>query len=189
MNKLCYETGSYIFKGILNLILEGASLTSFYILKEGEAIIRHKDEFIRYIKHGEIFAFTQFITGNKPNFSVVATTNVNVYSVNINTIKLMFGKEYKQLFQNFLIKSAFMKDSTFHLLVNLINDEVLSNFEIIYYPIDTKVIKAFTNLNEEIRIILEGDLQDETLKKRVRSELNDVICAEDVYYNYKKTYI
>ena len=55
--------------------------------------------------------------------------------------------------------------------------------------IDTKVIKAFTNLNEEIRIILEGDLQDETLKKRVRSELNDVICAEDVYYNYKKTYI
>ncbi len=149
---------------------------------------KYEDQVIRQIKHGEIFGFTNLLVGNKRTFSVFASKKSVLYSVNLSTLKLIFGNEYKIPFQYFLIKSAFIRDNTntFSKLVSLISDKVLENFQVVYYPKDAKVIDSFSNINEEVRIILEGDLYDEVLKKRVRYLLNDIICAEDIYYNYEK---
>ena len=172
----------------INVNLEGQISNSFYILKDGECLCKYEEKTFRQIKRGELFGFTGLLYGAKRGFDVVATRTSTVLSITITTLKEVYGNDYKKIFQNFLIKSAIIKDDshTFSALIPVITEEILSAFEVTRYIKNEKVIDSFSNVNDWMRIILEGEIYDGNLNDKLRHEIGDIMFAEDVYYNYDR---
>jgi CRP-like cAMP-binding protein len=140
--------------------LEGDIGNCLYIIKEGEVVCISNDVPVRSLKKGDVFGEKSILMETCRSMDVVTASSCIIYSVSIETLKMMVGENYRDILYLNFIKVAFKSSKYLSRFNHKFIEETFSLFEIKCFDAKEVVITAESNLSERINIIIEGGLID-----------------------------
>jgi hypothetical protein len=129
-----------------------------YVIKEGEVKCSHKGEVIRTLSKGDIFGEKSILTESIRTMDVIATTVCICFSISVETLQAIIGKNFRDVLYLNIIKSAFKTSSFLNKFDSSLIEKTYPSFCIKNYERNQVVIPKGLLENEKINIIIEGNL-------------------------------
>ena len=156
-NKIVYEKGD-----ISNCI---------YILKDGSINIKKDGKSIKTLNKGDYFGVLETLGNSNRITEAVPKEKTHLLNIPINSLKTLYGDNYRSVLALSLIKSAFNNNAHLQKLNLKFLDEIFNLINFKYYEKETEVIKSGEPKNSFIVVTIEGEL--------VESSTNKTICPRE----------
>jgi CRP-like cAMP-binding protein len=150
-----------------------------YIIKEGEVNCSHKGEVVRTLAKGDIFGEKSILTESIRTMDVIAKTVCMCFSISVETLKAIIGKDFRDVLYLNMIKSTMKASNLLNNFDSTLIEKTYPSFCIKNYQKNEVVLSKGTFMNEMIYIIIEGNLD------KVLLDLNRImllLLKEGQYY-------
>jgi CRP-like cAMP-binding protein len=129
-----------------------------YIIKEGEVICSRKGVAVRTLSKGDIFGEKSILTESIRTMDVIAKTVCICFSISVETMKVIIGKNFRDVLYLNMIKSTMKASSLLNNFDSSLIEKTYPSFCMKNYDKNQVVLSKGTLMNENIYIIIEGSL-------------------------------
>ena len=165
-NKIVYEKGD-----ISNCI---------YILKDGSINIKKDGKSIKTLNKGDYFGVLETLGNSNRITEAVPKEKTHLLNIPINSLKTLYGDNYRSVLALSLIKSAFNNNAHLQKLNLKFLDEIFNLINFKYYEKETEVIKSGEPKNSFIVVTIEGELVESSTNKTICPR-NNVLFGKEIY--------
>ena len=158
---------------------------AIYLIKDGEINVKKEKEAVFKLGKGDMFGGLEILLQTDRLLDVVPTSKTHLYSISIKNLIEVLGKDYTQILQMSVIKSAFNRSAKFNGLNVKLIEEIFHLFSFTYYEKETLIIKKGTSKSAELIIPIEGELKDE-LNPTILCKQGNILFIEDIYEQSNK---
>jgi cGMP-dependent protein kinase len=170
--KSYYEAEKYIVR-------TGEMGNCLYIIKEGEVVCSSNGNIIRELKKGDHFGEKALLLECPRTMDVIAKTNSIIYEISIETLRSMFGNNYKDILLLNFIKMSFNKSQNFSKISSKLLGSAYECFTSKDFGKGEIVISSNHQALTKIIVVIEGSVVDGKTRK-VIGKRGDILFEDDI---------
>ena len=132
--------------------------SKIYFIKKGKCHCLDEGKCMRILKEGDNFGERAILVNSLRTMDIETITNCVCYSINVKTLKKMFGKNFiSYLYLNFL-KGAFYSSKIFHYVSNYLVEKLFQFFEAVNLGSDNVAYPIGHVKSSKVIVLVSGDL-------------------------------
>jgi cGMP-dependent protein kinase len=170
--KTYYEAGKYIVRN-------GEMGNCLYIIKDGEVECSSGGDVIRELKKGDHFGEKALLLECPRSMDVIAKSNSIICEISVETLKSMFGNNYKDVLLLNFIKMAFNKSHNFSKISSKLLGPAYECFTSKDYKKGEIVVSSNHQLLSKIIVIIEGSIVDGKTRQII-GKRGDILFEDDI---------
>ena len=153
--------------------------STIYFIKNGRCRCLDEEKCIRVLKEGDNFGERAILVNSLRTMDIETVTHCVCYSINVKTLKKMFGDNFvSYLYLNFL-KGAFYSSKVFHHVSNYLVEKLFQFFEAVNLGTDNVAFPIGHKKSSKMIVLVSGDLINSKTGEIV-GKSGDILFEDDL---------